>query len=153
MFKTPLLGLCFDFRDDIVFRAYVLQTNNKKAWKQFCALRGNRKVTVKKLYKMRDSLAEEGQKTAINVVKYQGKLYPADGATRLGCMLALGFKKVKATKNTITTSRKWNDPKNIDTRHFDGMSKEIISEFVEFRNRLFGHDRDNPHKREYSKDS
>ena len=124
------LDMSFEYRDDILLRAYVLIHKHNGTWKQFCRLRANRKVQFESVYKMHKSIRKHGQRTPIYVVKYEGKYYPADGATRLGVILALGL-PIKATRIKSRTKRKWRDPITLGTHHFKGMKR--MQKFVEFK--------------------
>ena len=61
-FEITKSDMCFSYRDDILFRSYVLTHNDKKAWEWFSGLKANRKVNRKLLYKIHESIKKNGQK-------------------------------------------------------------------------------------------
>jgi len=132
---APISDFSFEYRDDILFRTWVLKTENKKAWKNFCNLPANRKVDYKKLFRFYKSLRDKGQKKSIPVVKIKNKLYFAGGATRMGCMLALGFKYIKIEERFLPNN-KWNDIITLETHHFKKMNGNIIDQFKRFVNNI-----------------
>lgn len=126
-----LSKLCFDYREDILFREYVLRYNDKAAWREFCNLPSNRKAKYKKLFVFHKSIKKLGQKTPIFVLKKNSLVYPLNGATRLACLLALDKRTVKVTKK-VKTTKKWNESFNLNTHHFRGMSAGVIDRFRVF---------------------
>jgi len=133
--KINIKKIDLSYRDDIVFRYYILKTENKQAWKDFVGLRGNRKVSKSSIYKVHKSIGKIGQKVPIPVYKKEKVYYPLGGATRLGVLLALGTTKVKIQLGRRRLN-KWNDRHNIDTRHFKGMDEMIIMNFKNFLNQF-----------------
>ena len=123
------------YRDDIVFRIYVLKTGNKKAWREFCRIPANRKVSYKKLYKFYRSIRKFGQIKPIRAVIINNVVYPSSGATRLGCMISIGVNKVKIDKISSRT-KQWKDTKTLRTHHFKGMKEQTLIEFKKFANSI-----------------
>ena len=123
----------FDYREDILFREYVLRHNDKKAWKEFCNLHSNRKVKYGKLFNFYKSIKAKGQKVAVFILLRDGNIYPLNGATRLGCLRATGKEHVKVkviTKEKMT--RKWNHSFSLCSHHFTGLSPDTITKFKNF---------------------
>ncbi len=123
--------VCFKYRDDILLRAYVLIHKDDAAWTWFCKIKANRKVQLKNLYKMHKSIKKKGQRTPVYMVKGSRRYYPADGATRLGALLALGL-TIKCKIIPKSTTRKWRDPITLGTHHFKNMPEELHKKFLEF---------------------
>lgn len=79
--------LCFDFREDILFRAWILQNNKKKLWFTI----PYRKIRKKKsrLFSIYKSIKENGQGEPVYIKKVSGILYPVNGAARIASCIAL----------------------------------------------------------------
>ncbi|KKN36888.1 hypothetical protein LCGC14_0768980 [marine sediment metagenome] len=129
--KLKINEMDFKFRTDIIFRMYVLFTNDKKSWKEFCSLKSNRKVRYSPLFKMRDSIRKKGQRTPIKAVIHKGQWYPGSGATRLSCLWALGKRKVKVKTFSSKCSLKWNDHKGLVSSHLR-LKESTIDKFLMF---------------------
>ena len=123
--------LSFRYREDILFRAYVLINDDRQAWKWYCNLHSNRKVSFNSLYKMHKSMKKHGQKTPVYVVQKNGNYYPADGATRLGSLVALGS-SVNAVKISRSTNRKWREDMGVNTHHFNGIPDDRLFKLQAF---------------------
>ena len=65
----------------------------------------------------------------IPVVEVGGSFYFEGGATRMACMLALGFQNIKIQ---YRSPKKWNDTMTLETHHFRGMSVDTIQRFKQF---------------------
>ena len=133
--KVNIKKIDLSYRDDIIFRYYVLKTNNKQAWKDFVKLTANKKVSKSSIYRMHKNIKKIGQKVPIPVYKRKGVYYPLGGATRLAALLALGKTKVKIHHRSKKIN-KWNDRQNIDTKHFKGMDEMTIMNFKNFLNQF-----------------
>ncbi len=71
-------------------------------------------------------MKKSGQKTAVFILVKNDVTYPLNGATRLGCLLALNAKKVKARKIPKRMGRKWN---HSFERCLEGLPKEVMDAF------------------------
>ena len=111
--------------DDKLFIQNLLYCDIKKA---------NRKVEVKKLYRLYKDIKNNGQQVEIPVVCFEGELYPAGGATRLASLIALG-RAVKIKMDTLDTKRKWNKSKSMETHRFSGLSTDTMKRFKAFLKR------------------
>lgn len=128
--KIKMEDFCFEYRDDILFREYVLENNDKKAWKEFCRLPGNTKVSYKKLFKLYDLIKKDGQEVPIFITMKGDQVYPINGATRLGILRSLSVEHVKVKIKKGKT--RWNKSFNIDSHHFKGLSDSVMEKFIQF---------------------
>ncbi len=116
--------LCYDYREDIFFRAYILVNDKKTLWSKYRFQRKRRKPNRKMLlWTLRKNLVDNGQLTPVPVVEHDGKLYPADGAKRLSSLISMQ-KQVVVRVVDKSNCPNWNDHKGLDTKRFDFLSEE-----------------------------
>lgn len=129
MKTIPIDRLCLINRLDILFRAYVLEHNDYRAWGYFCSIPVNRKTDYGSLFDMRDSIKKIGQQIPVNITKIKGQFYPTMGAKRISSLLALDIKDIKVVEVPEEKGLKWNLVRNFHTEHLRDLSEEIKVQF------------------------
>lgn len=102
--------ICLDHRLDVIFRVFVLTTNNKKAWEEFRSVPANHKVKRKKLFELEKSIETKGQKCAVPVVSCGEKFYLINGACRTSIVLHLNLPMIKVDVQKLTPKLKKFNP-------------------------------------------
>lgn len=131
MNRVLITSLCFEYRMDVLFRAYVLDTNDLSGWLLFLDIPVNiPKANFKSLFEFRDSIKKIGQQMPVNVVRVGGKLYPTMGNKRTSSLIALGRDTIKVNEVSVKTSPKWNMDRTLCSCYFEGLAKEIKDKFT-----------------------
>lgn len=120
------------YRHDILFRSYVLLSNAKDDWEEFCSLKSNRKVDCGKLNKIYKSIKRTGQLISVPVKLLNKDIFPAGGAFRIGSMIALNLETIKCEVIMNSSTRKWNDNITLDSHHFKGLSQGVLDRFNKY---------------------
>jgi len=132
---VPIVSLCFEYRMDVLFRAYVLDTYDLFGWGVFNSIPINRpKANFKLLFDFRDSIREIGQQVPVNVVRVKGKLYPTMGNKRTACLISLGSNFIIANEVSIKSSPKWNVIRNLDSNYMAPLPDDIKGRFASWLN-------------------
>ena len=97
--KIPLGEICYETRDDIQLRTYVLLNRDRKTWINFlkgCNQFGISPRSYEDFLDLYQDIRVEGVKTPVSVQLINGKYYVEDGAHRIAVARALGHSTIEA---------------------------------------------------------
>ncbi len=157
--EVPLNRICYDYRDDIAFRIYVMMTNDwdsMKIWKRLkhgakAKKHGSYKPKyLKKLLKWVKDTPAADDKTAWEKITKVGRIkdrvhfafdkkrkvyYPAGGGSRVAIAYFLCYSHVPALLISTEQGAAWRKNYGVGSRHFRGMPEHIIEKML-FRRRI-----------------
>jgi hypothetical protein len=139
--RIHIANMCFDYRDNILFYAYVLDRGKWPAWKRFARTCTNRKIRpyiFRRLQTLYVSIRDHGVTRPIPVLLRRNRYYPLNGAKRLGATLALHRKRihVRIVESRDKQARVWNRDHSINGAIFRNCPPATMCEFLLWRSRF-----------------
>ncbi len=152
--SVPLNRVCYDYRDDIAFRIYVMMSNDWDSMKKWKRLKHSRKSERHGSYKPKylQDLLQLVKDTPVGDTKFawkkvpkKGKIldrvhfafdkktdiyYPAGGGSRVAIAYFLCHSHVPALLVSTKEGSAWAKNFGVGTRHFNGMPDDIIKKML-----------------------